>query len=71
MTPADYLRLAGYLPIGELAERLSLTPSTVRRWVAAGLPCERLGRLVWVRPADLRGRPGIPDAVVDAIEAGR
>ena len=43
------------LTIDEVAERAQCSPRTVARWIAAGLlPVHRLGRLVRIKPEDLR-----------------
>jgi len=45
--------LARLLTLAEVADFLSVSPKTVRRLIARGLPCVRLGRVVRFRPADL------------------
>lgn len=44
-----------YLTVGQAAERLSVHPSTIRRWIDRGrLPAYRLGeKRIGVRPTDL------------------
>ena len=50
MTPPD----VALLRLDEVAERLSVSPSTVRRLIRRGdLKAVRIGRLLRVRPADL------------------
>lgn len=53
------------LRVTEVAERLALSPFTVRNWIAAGrLPVVRLGRAVRIRAEDVEalvrfgGMPG-------------
>lgn len=42
------------ITVNEAARRLSVTPHTVRRRIAAGdLPAARVGRAVRIRPEDL------------------
>ena len=43
------------LTVEQVAERLQVSPRTVRRWTAGGaLPVVQFGRAVRVRPADLQ-----------------
>lgn len=43
-----------YLTIKEAASVYAVNPQTIRRWVAAGAPCIRRGRVVRVPVDDLR-----------------
>ena len=66
MSQATVLAAGGYLRLVTLAERLSVHPHTLHRWVADGLPHERTGRVIWIRPADLKGR--VAGVVIASLE---
>ena len=53
---------AELMTVQEVAERLKVTPQTVRRWIRAGLlPASRIGRRQWrVRARDVERREEEP-----------
>jgi excisionase family DNA binding protein len=55
LTQSQPLELEAFLTVSQAAERLSVHPSTIRRWIECGrLPAYRLGeKRVGVKPSDL------------------
>lgn len=59
---------------GDVARRLGVCGRTVNRWIAAGLPCIRVGGKVYIGWQDLvafmrRGRPELSPPKTDNSEA--
>ncbi|HEX7992356.1 MAG TPA: helix-turn-helix domain-containing protein [Streptosporangiaceae bacterium] len=59
----DGANTAALLTIDQVAERLAVSPRTVRRMVNDGsLPCVRVGRQIRFRPKDIESYFSDPDA---------